>query len=822
MPSPQPRPHPIDDNARVGRLIHRARRTIDATDSPYRGADWPLLPVLAALAIAWVALSWPWLSGRWTIPWDAKAHFLPQMQFLAQSLASGESPFWAPYVFSGHPQIADPQSLIFSPPFLTLAALDPNPGLRAADAAVLAAVLAGMIAVVVWFRDQGWHWPGALVAALGFGFGAAMAWRIQHIGQVLSIVYMMIAWVLLDRALQRGSLLSGLLAGIVAGFMVLGRDQVALLGLYLLAALAVWRLLGGGRPTDTPTPQLATQLARRLAALGAGGIGGLAVIILPVVLTLLVAEQSNRPSIDLEGAGRGSLHPAQLLTLIAADLFQAAGEMRDYWGPPSLAWPTTGLYTAQNVGILYVGMPTLLALLVGLASGRLWRRDIRFVAIAALLLTVYALGWYTPAFAAVHAMLPGVDLFRRPADAVFPLGVLLSLAGGYVVHTMFMTDYDEATPLPLERWHWILVTAALAVAVTAALAIALHLDRVAWLARPLGQAAALALASVLALWIGVRIAPARPVQAGLLPVLVLVGDLALNNGAPTTSTTLPPQTYDVLRPDTANETIALLKTRVAATRSDTRRDRVELVGLGFHWPNASLTHRLENTLGYNPVRLGHYTRATGAEDHAALPDQRRFAPLFPGYTSPLSNLLGLRFIAAGAPIETIDKTLRPGDLTLIARTPDGYVYENPRALPRVLFATSAVPGDFEAMLKTGVWPTTDLSTTVVLDETAIAPGPTRRPGTVRILSYGHTAVSLAVDSPDGGHVVLNDVWHPWWQGEIDGKPAQVLRANAIFRAIRVPPGRHNVRFVFRPITGALEMLTARLTVSRPSIWPFHD
>ncbi|NJM37878.1 MAG: hypothetical protein HC845_08515, partial [Akkermansiaceae bacterium] len=50
-------------------------------------------------------------------------------------------------------------------------------------------------------------------------------------------------------------------------------------------------------------------------------------------------------------------------------------------------------------------------------------------------------------------------------------------------------------------------------------------------------------------------------------------------------------------------------------RSETRRDRIELLGLGFHWPNASLTHELENTLGYNPLRLGDYSRATGAEDH---------------------------------------------------------------------------------------------------------------------------------------------------------------------------------------------------------------
>ena len=42
-------------------------------------------------ALVWLVLCWPWLSGRVTIPWDAKAHFYPQLAFLAGALANGES-----------------------------------------------------------------------------------------------------------------------------------------------------------------------------------------------------------------------------------------------------------------------------------------------------------------------------------------------------------------------------------------------------------------------------------------------------------------------------------------------------------------------------------------------------------------------------------------------------------------------------------------------------------------------------------------------------------------------------------------------------------
>ena len=83
--------------------------------------DWALSPIVAAFVLLFVGMTWKWISGAATIPWDAKAHFQPQIQFLAQSLARGQWPCWNPYVFAGHPQIADPQSMIFSPPYLALA-----------------------------------------------------------------------------------------------------------------------------------------------------------------------------------------------------------------------------------------------------------------------------------------------------------------------------------------------------------------------------------------------------------------------------------------------------------------------------------------------------------------------------------------------------------------------------------------------------------------------------------------------------------------------------------------------------------------------------
>ncbi len=417
-------------------------------------------------------MTWPWLSGRVTIPWDAKAHFQPQIQFLAGSIARGEWPFWNPYAFSGHPQIADPQSMIFSPPFLALALVDAKPSLWAVDVTLLAAICAGGMALIVWFRDQGWHWAGAISAAIAFSFGAAMAWRVQHITQVLSLAYLPFALLCLDRALSRGSLVYGIAAGVVGGFIVLGRDQVALLCVYLLTAYALWRLIDA--ETDVA-------LGRRLLSLAAGGLAGFIVAAVPVTLTFLLAAQSNRPGIDYIGAGRGSLHPALLLTFLMPDLFGAAGDMRDYWGPPSFAWKGTDLYIAQNVGELYIGAIPLLLTAGALLTGRLWAREVCFFVLALAIVALYALGWYTPAFRLMYEALPGVKLYRRPADAVFLMGALAAILAGYAAHLIFTEPWKRPTGQQL------LVLAGLATASFAIAAlIGWRLERASRLALPMG------------------------------------------------------------------------------------------------------------------------------------------------------------------------------------------------------------------------------------------------------------------------------------------------------------------------------------------------
>ena len=84
------------------------------------------------------------------------------------------------------------------------------------------------------------------------------------------------------------------------------------------------------------------------------------------------------------------------------------------------------------------------------------------------------------------------------------------------------------------------------------------------------------------------------------------------------------------------------------------------------------------------------------------------------------------------------------------------------------------------------------------------------PAAARIISYSTTEVTIETDSPSAALLVLTDVWHPWWRADVDGAPVEILKADVIFRAVVVAPGRHIVHFTFHPLAGALAELAGKI------------
>ncbi|MPZ38565.1 MAG: hypothetical protein GEU95_10940 [Rhizobiales bacterium] len=755
-------------------------------------------------ALAFLLVAWPWLSGRVTIPWDAKSQFLPPLQFLARSLAIGQSPLWASNIFGGWPLVSDPQSLLFSPLHFVLAYFDRTLSFRAVDSLTFVYLLLGGVGIILYFRDRGWHAAGALVAALAFAFGGSANARLQHTCQIISLAYFPLTLWMLHRTLERSSWRFGAIAGLFGGLLAIGRDQVALISLYTLAGFVAAYWVGGD---DWRKRMYAT--AKPLAV---GGAVGMLVAAVPVAMTALFAMRSNRPEIGFMFAAQGSLHPADLLTFAFTDPFRAMQTADSaYWGPGTAPWKAAlgggevGL--AKNMGLIYAG--ALLPVVVvsfGIIRGLAWSREIRFFSIAAGAVLLYALGWHTPAFRAMYELMPGVMLYRRPADATFVLGALLAIIAGYLVHRWL--DGSVSPAGRVQRTIELTIPAAL---VVLALWLAHKIVSLNVMIMPMVTALVFAGASIAVLLFARRLQALSPLAAALLLTAFMAADLSWNN-APHVSTGRAPKTFDALRPGTKNETLAILRSKLAATAAPDRRDRVELTGIAYHWPNLCLIQGCDHVFGHNPLRLKWFYDATRVGDTVAYMDHRRFSPLFPSYRSAFADLFGLRFIAVGAPIEKVDGSLQPGDLAFIARTKDAYVYENTRALPRVMLMTDWRIADFDRLLAEGWPPDVDPRHTVLLKTAPGTPVPSAAgavPGSARLTRYTNTEVDVDVDAPSGGILLLNDVWHPWWRATVDGRARKILRANGIFRAVAIPPGRHVVRFRFHPFAEALAELTGK-------------
>jgi len=792
-------PAPIDDRLRSWIAEVRRPRAVAGAVA----GRIPFTVTLAIFVLAFLLPAWPWLSGAVTIPWDGKSQFYPQVQFLANSIAHHEWPWWSPNVFAGWPQISDPQSLLFSPLHVLLAAFNSAITLRAFDAVTFAYLFLGGIGIILFFRDRGWHMGGALVAAMAFALGGAANARLQHTGQVISLVYLPIALWLLARTLERSSWRAGLAAGAVMGLMAIGRDQVALLALYVLAGFVLAHWVTGEQPL--------LRLRASVKPLAATGVSAVVVAAIPVIMSALLAVRSNRPEISFASAVGGSIHPVHLLQFAFADLFGAMDPKIEYWAPQSLiwdaAWGWPGLYLSQNMGLLYAGALTFAVMVsFGIIRGLAWAREIRFFTIATLLILLYALGAYTPAFHLMYDVLPAVALYRRPADANFVFVALATIVAGYLVHRWLTGTVPPATRL--QRALEIACPLAL---IVGALALAHSVVGVGPVLVPIVTAIAFTTAAIAVLLLARRLDARRPVVAvGLIAALMAV-DLAWNN-APHVSTALPRGNFNALRPNTTDATVRLLKARLAAAAAPDRRDRIEAIGIAYHWPNLALAQDFDHVFGHNPLRLRWFKEATHVGDTVALASQRGFSPLYPSYRSAFADLLGVRFIATGVPVEQIDAALQPGDLNFIARTQDAYIYENPRALPRVMLLTDWRLADFDEAMRSG-WPGGDPRETVLLKKPPIGfsrSAAAGMGGSARIKSYANTEVVVEVEAPGGGILLLNDVWHPWWRATVDGVDTEILKADVIFRAVVCPRGRHLVRFTFNPFAGAFNEIIGKV------------
>ncbi|WP_321334325.1 YfhO family protein [uncultured Bacteroides sp.] len=69
---------------------------------------------------------------------------------------------------------------------------------------------------------------------------------------------------------------------------------------------------------------------------------------------------------------------------------------------------------------------------------------------------------------------------------------------------------------------------------------------------------------------------------------------------------------------------------------------------------------------------------------------------------------------------------------------------------------------------------------------------------IRLTSYEPNHLVYKTSSAKDGVVVFSEIYYPGWRATIDGKPAEIARANYILRAMNIPAGQHIVEMKFNP------------------------
>ena len=164
---------------------------------------------------------------------------------------------------------------------------------------------------------------------------------------------------------------------------------------------------------------------------------------------------------------------------------------------------------------------------------------------------------------------------------------------------------------------------------------------------------------------------------------------------------------------------------------------------------------------------------------------------------------------------------RPAHATLLYSGDKMYVYKLGAAAPRAYVAGRIKPVDADSVLDDHTMPDFDVGREALIDTSSLGDltnekaleGPLdlanldnetlpANAGHARITSYSDNAVSIDVDSPGAGVLVLHDIYYPGWEVTVDGVKKPVLHANILFRGVELTTGHHKVTFAFHPLSAA--------------------
>jgi hypothetical protein len=679
-------------------------------------------------------------------PSDLYMEHIPTADYGFSRIADGELPLWNPYQLCGVPFLAVPYTSIFYPlrPLNMFFGAARTIEIFFVFHMCLASI--GMYYLARWFAIRT---LGALLAAVTFMWSG---WFVHSHNQPL--IQAAMAWaplvvLFLDKIMQgvRFAWLWLLLA--LSCQILLGFAEVLIHTMYIGALFVACRL------TDMMLRQNHQLALRRLATVSVAIVGAL----------LLCAFQLF-PSIELV---RQSTRAPGSLTLAQAAEFAI----------PPVAFIRSAVLGTPPVT---AGALALFAVMLAFGNRQRW-----LVSVASLITTVVAaLLIFGGFFYRLYYEMPLLGgLFRRPMKFldmyVFGQALLVGIA---VARLEEWAAADRTTPWRHASWF-----ASLGVGVAGGAWLVFSGSTNWYWFGALFLMAIFGIAAGRALRLPILFA-ACALQAASL--FFVVGNTHLR---------------PVRRPDifyTHQRLLDMLRHRLGYARVYLSPRLSFVPGLTA---NQGMRNRMATAVGYEPLANQRYGRFF----EAVSPPRDRRTPFYGAYDlGPesrwrLMDLTGTRLFVMlrGEPGDRFLSS-NPSDFRLIYDHQFVRAYEQRSVLPRAYFVSRArVLNSPDGILATLSDPSFDYRSEVLLEEPATPLSSSPLPSQVseaRITLYEPESVVVSVVASAPGYLVLTDSFYPGWKAFVGGREAPISRANYLFRAVRLDPGTHEVRFAYEPVS----------------------
>jgi hypothetical protein len=129
------------------------------------------------------------------------------------------------------------------------------------------------------------------------------------------------------------------------------------------------------------------------------------------------------------------------------------------------------------------------------------------------------------------------------------------------------------------------------------------------------------------------------------------------------------------------------------------------------------------------------------------------------------------------------------------------VYENLDVMPRAFLLGRATVVSADEALAAITRADFDPRAAVLLEDPAsprLPSSPGGSPGTAEVTALSANRVVVWANAAHAAYLVLIDTNYPGWQASIDGIRTPIYQADYLFRAVYLPPGRHEIAFTFMP------------------------